>query len=94
VRTLAEDPANIVMEEPDPALVPPLEFCERFSREILKHDWHYLWASAEANVDTLRHDERQPILDDIRRVYGVDCSDMKHLNLWRVMQRCQEGGRC
>lgn len=94
IREIAANPDNIIMEEPDPDLVPPLEFCERFARQILKREWDSFWASEQADIDDIRDADRVAILADIARVYGVDCSDMKYLNLWRVMQRCREGGTC
>ena len=29
-------------------------------------------------------------LDRIRSLYGIDCSDIADLNLWKVMRRCEE----
>src|SRR5512141_496550 len=79
---------------PPDELVPPVEFRAQFAREILHRELDSFWASGESSLTDFDSRTREEILADLMRVYGVDCSDMKSLNLWRVMQRCMEGGHC
>lgn len=94
IRTAAAEGRIEFAPEPPPELVPPPDFCERFAREILHAQWANMWVSSETDLTDIRWDEREAILADLMRIYGVDCSDMRRLNLWRVMQRCREGGHC
>jgi len=94
IRKLAAEGKVEFAAPPPDELVPPVEFRAQFAREILHRELDSFWASGESDLMDFAPLTREQILAALLRVYCVDCSDMKTLNLWRVMQRCMEGGHC
>lgn len=65
------------------------QFVEEFSTRVLGIEWdEVLFVSDESSVFDFTMDNREEIIARIQREYGVDCSDLKLLNLGEVMQRC------
>ena len=69
-----------------------VQFREDFARRILMMEWNDIaFVSMESSVlDFNSDDTAQDTLDRLLRYYGVDCSDMKYLNLFQVMKRCYD----
>lgn len=71
-----------------------LAFRDEFARLIL--DREDGWSETGfVSMDSRVHDfdftlEVEVYLNRLKEAYGVDCSDVKHLNLYQVMRRCEQ----
>lgn len=67
------------------------DFVERFFREALHQDYGKCLVTEESSVMDFDFTmSKAQWLDRIRSLYGIDCSDIGDLNLWKVMCRCEE----
>lgn len=69
----------------------PPAFVADFSRRILGLEWdEIVFVSDESSVMDFSQSGREETLATIQREYGVDCSDIKFLNLGEVLRRCAD----